>query len=110
MRNRGIFRGRIFFGELMLVAAVVTWATALLMSPHGQGTVAGTEHVREVVATFLRNSAIGTIFLSAFAGWLLFPTRRPKSQWRDYAILGLLAVLVASSVYQLIWLETAILN
>ncbi|MCL6728478.1 hypothetical protein [Sphingomonas hankyongi] len=110
MRNRGIFRGRIFFGELMLVSAVVTWLTALLMSPHGEETAAGTEHIREVVAIFLRNTAMGTIVLSAFAAWLLFPPRRPRKPWRDYAILALLAVLVGSSLYQLIWLETAIFN
>ena len=110
MRNRGIFRGRIFFGELMLVSAFVTWATALLMSPHGEESAAGTEHVREVVAIFLRNSAVGTILLSAFAAWLLFPQRRPKKPWRDYAILAVLAVLVGSSVYQLVWLQTAIFN
>ena len=110
MRNRGIFRGRIFFGELMLVSAFVTWATALLMSPHGEESAAGTEHIREVVAIFLRNSAVGTILLSAFAAWLLFPQRRPKKPWRDYAILAVLAVLVGSSVYQLVWLQTAIFN
>jgi hypothetical protein len=110
VRNRGIFRGRIFFGELMLVSAFVTWATALLMSPHGEESAAGTEHVREVVAIFLRNSAVGTILLSAFAAWLLFPQRRPKKPWRDYAILAVLAVLVGSSVYQLVWLQTAIFN
>jgi len=110
VRNRGIFRGRIFFGELMLVSAFVTWATALLMSPHGEESAAGTEHIREVVAIFLRNSAVGTILLSAFAAWLLFPQRRPKKPWRDYAILAVLAVLVGSSVYQLVWLQTAIFN
>jgi drug/metabolite transporter (DMT)-like permease len=110
VRNRGIFRGRIFFGELILVAAVFTWATALLMSPHGQETAAGTEHIRGVVATFLLNSAIGTILLSAFAAWLLFPQRRPRKPWRDYAILALLGLLAGTSLYQLIWLKTAILN
>jgi len=94
----------------MLVSAFVTWATALLMSPHGEESAAGTEHIREVVAIFLRNSAVGTILLSAFAAWLLFPQRRPKKPWRDYAILAVLAVLVGSSVYQLVWLQTAIFN
>lgn len=106
MKNRGIFRGRIFFGELMLVATVMTWATALLMSPHGPETVEGTEHIRPVVTTFLRNTAIGTLILAAFSAWLLFPPRRPKAPWRDYAILGLLGIMVASSIYQLIWVQT----
>ena len=43
MRNRGIGRGRMFLGELMLVVAVVLWATALLMSPHAPETADGTE-------------------------------------------------------------------
>ena len=108
MRNRGIARGRIFFGELMLVAAVVTWATALLMSPHGPTVAEGTEHVRSTVVTFIRNSAIGTLALSALAGWLLFPARRPKKPWRDWAMIALLAAMVLSSLYQLIWLRTVV--
>ena len=106
MRNRGIFRGRIFFGELMLVAAVMTWAIALLMSPHGTETADGTEHVRPVVTTFLRNTAVGTLVLAAFSGWLLFPPRRPRKPWRDYAIAGVLGILVATSIYQLFWVRS----
>ena len=108
MRNRGIARGRIFFGELMLVAAAVTWATALLMSPHGTTVAEGTEHVRSTVVTFIRNSAIGTLALSTLAAWLLFPARRPKKPWRDWAIIALLAAMGLSSLYQLIWLRTAV--
>jgi membrane protease YdiL (CAAX protease family) len=108
VNNRGITRARLVFGALMLFAAVVAWATALLMSPHSDNTVnaAGTEHVRQAVVVFLRNSAIGTLVLSALAAWLLFPERRPRKQWRDYAIMGVLAVLVLSSLYQLVWLRT----
>ena len=105
MRNRGIGRGRIFFGELMLVVAVVTWAMALLMSPHGPTVAEGTEHVRSTIVTFIRNSAIGTLLISALAGWLLFPARRPRRLWRDWAIAGVLAILVLSSLYQLLWLS-----
>ena len=108
VRNRGIARGRIFFGELMLVAAIVTWATALLMSPHGTTVAEGTEHVRSTVVTFLRNSAVGTLALSALAAWLLFPARRPKKPWRDWAIIAVLAMMVLSSLYQLVWLRTAV--
>jgi drug/metabolite transporter (DMT)-like permease len=94
-----------FMGGLILFAAVIAWGTALLMSPHSSSTVAnGTEHVRTVVVVFLRNSAIGTLLLCALAGWLLFPERRPRWPARDYAILGLIGLMVASSLYQLVWL------
>ena len=98
-------------GGLLLFAAVIAWAVALWMSPHDSATAAaGTEHVRGTVVTFIRNSAIGTLLLTALAGWLLFPTRRPKAPRRDYAILAVITVLVASSVYQLAWLQIAVLR
>ena len=79
-----------------------------MMSPHGETTAAGTEHVKTVVVVFLRNSAIGTLFLSALSAWLLFPPRRPKWPARDWALIGLIALLVLSSIYQLIWLRTLV--
>jgi len=42
------------------------------------------------------------------AGWLLFPARRPIKPWRDRVIAAVLAILVGSSLYQLIWLRTAL--
>jgi len=101
--NRGIARGRIFVGSILLFAAVVAWAMTLWMSPHGESVADGTEHVRTVVADFVRNSAVGTLILCALAGWLLFPQRRPRAPPRDWALAALIAVLVATSVYQLIW-------
>ena len=95
-------------GGLLLFAAVIAWGTALMMSPHGQPTAAGTEHVRTTVVVFLRNSAIGTLLLCTLAGWLLFPARRPKKPVRDWAVGAILALLVVSSLYQLIWLGTAL--
>jgi drug/metabolite transporter (DMT)-like permease len=95
-------------GGLLLFAAVVAWATALLMSPHGQSVAAGTEHVRTVVAIFVRNSAIGTLLLCALSGWLLFPARRPRKPARDWAIIGVLALLVATSIYQLFWIRSVL--
>jgi len=106
--NRGIGRGRMFMGGLLLFAAVIAWATALMMSPHGQSVAQGTEHVRTTVVVFMRNSAIGTLLLSAVAAWLLFPARRPKKPARDWIVGGILALLVATSIYQLIWLQTAL--
>ena len=110
MSNRGIGRARLFMGSLLLTAAIITWAAALLMSPHGEQSAAGWQQVRTTVAVFLRNSAIGTLVLSALAGWLLFPLRRPRKPVRDRIIAGVLAVLVATSVYQLIWLQTSVLH
>lgn len=105
VRNRGIGRARMFFGGLILFAAVIAWATALMMSPHSEATVAqGTEHIRTTVVVFLRKSAIGTLLLAALAGWLLFPARRPRAPRRDWAIAVILAVLAVTSLYQLIWL------
>jgi hypothetical protein len=108
--NRGIGRARMFLGGLLLFAAVVAWGTGLMMSPHGQSVAEGTEHVRTTVVVFLRNSAVGTLILSALSAWLLFPTRRPNTPKRDYAILALLTVLIVSSIYQLVWLQTSVLH
>jgi len=108
--NRGIGRGRLFMGNLILFAAIIAWATGMFLSPHGQSTAAGTEHVRNTVVTMIRNSAIGTILLSALAAWLLYPERRPQRPVRDYVIAAVLAVLIASSLYQLVWLRTVVLG
>jgi hypothetical protein len=110
VRNRGIVRGRLFMGILLLSAAIINWSVALLMSPHGEPSPAGMEQVRTTVALFQRNSAIGTLILSALSGWLLFPRRRPNNSVRDRVIAGVLAVLVVSSIYLLIWLETSVLH
>jgi len=106
--NRGIGRARMFLGGLLLLAAVLTWATALMMSPHGSTVADGTEHVRTVVVIFLRNSAIGTLVLCGLSGWLLFPARRPKRPARDWAIIAIIAVMVLSSLYQLFWLRSVV--
>ena len=95
-----------FMGGLLLFAAVICWAMALMMSPHGEVAAEGTQHVRMVVAEFVRNSAIGNLVLCALAGWLLFPARRPRWPRRDWAIIGIIGVIVATSLYQLIWLRS----
>jgi drug/metabolite transporter (DMT)-like permease len=95
-----------FVGGLLLFAAVIAWATALMMSPHGDSSAPGTEHVRTTVVVYLRNSAIGTLLLSALSGWLLFPARRPRWPARDWALIGLIALLVLTSLYQLLWLRS----
>jgi len=110
VRNRGIGRARMFMGGLLLFAAVIAWFTSFMMSPHGDTVARGTEHVKTTVVIFMRNSAIGTLVLCALAGWLLFPPRRPKWPRRDYAILGIIAVLVLSSIYDLVWLQISVLH
>ena len=110
VRNRGIGRARMFMGGLLLLAAAIAWLTGFMMSPHGETVARGTEHVRTTVVVFMRNSAIGTLILCALAGWLLFPPRRPKWPARDYAIIALIALLVLSSLYDLVWLQAAVLH
>jgi hypothetical protein len=97
-----------FMGGLLLFAAVIVWFTAVMMSPHGSVQAQGTEHVRTTVVVFLRNSAIGTLILSALAGWLLFPARRPRWPARDWAIIGLVVLMIGSSLYQLFWLRSVL--
>ena len=95
-------------GGLLLFAAVIAWGVALMMSPHGEVAAQGTEHVRTVVAEFVRKSAIGNLVLCALAGWLLFPTRRPKWPARDWAIIGIIGVIAATSLYQLVWIRSVV--
>jgi hypothetical protein len=99
-----------FVGGFLLFAAVIVWGTGILTSPHGDTVAEGTEHVKMVVVVYLRNVALATIFLSALSAWLLFPARRPRAPKRDWAIGILIAVLIATSLYQLFWLRTAVLS
>jgi hypothetical protein len=99
-----------FMGSMLLFAAVILWGLSLMMSPHGESVAQGTEHVRNTVVGFVAKNAIGTLVLCALSAWLLFPARRPNSPKRDYAILAVLTVLIASSIYQLAWLQLAVLR
>ena len=108
MRNRGIARGRLFMGGILLFAAVIAWSTGLWLNPTNEDGAAGLDSVKETVVIVVRNSAIATLILAAVSAWLLFPSRRPKWPLRDYALMGVLAVLVASSLYQLFWLFTKV--
>lgn len=108
MRNRGIGRGRMFVGGFVLFAAVIIWMIGLLMSPHGESVADGTEHVREAIVVYLRNSALATMGMAALAAFLLFPARRPKAPARDWAIGLLIALLIGTSLYQLYWLMTPV--
>jgi cytochrome bd-type quinol oxidase subunit 2 len=99
-----------FFGGLILFAAVIAWGTALGMSPHGTSVAEGTEHVRGTVVSLLTKAALITLVLTALSAWLLFPTRRPKAPRRDYAILALITLLVVTCVYELAWLQLSVLR
>ena len=97
-----------FMGGLLLFAAIIAWATALMMSPHGEATVEGMEPVRDTVVVFLRNSALGNLVLCALSAWLLFPQRRPRWAARDWAIIAVIAVMILTSLYQLLWLRSVV--
>jgi hypothetical protein len=107
VRNRGIGRARLFMGALLLLATVLTWATGLMMSPHSETVVKGTEHLRTTIVTFKRNGAIGTLILCALSAWLLFPRRRPRWPERDWALIALISLLGGTSIYTLIWLPAS---
>ena len=101
-----------FFGGLILFAAVIAWGTALMMSPHGSATVAeGTEHV----ADHGRHASFATAplapwSLSALAGLAAVsgpPAKRAAARLCDP---GVLTVLIASSIYQLAWLQISVLR
>ena len=109
MRNRGIGRARMFFGGMLLLGAVIAWFTAFGLSPSTPTSTAGIEGVRGTVVTVIRNSAIATLLLTALAAWLLFPARRPKWPARDWALICIIALLVGTSLYQLVWLRTAVM-
>jgi hypothetical protein len=104
--NRGIVRARYVVGGLVLFAALISWFTGLMMSPHEAASSAPADHVRTTVVVFLRNSAIGNLILSALAAWLLFPARRPRWPARDWTLLATIAVVVLTSLYQLFWLRS----
>lgn len=106
MSNRGVVRARVVFGGLILFAAIISWFTGLMMSPHGEGGISGVDHVRWVVVLFIRKSAIGNLVLCAVAAWLLFPARRPRWPARDWVLIGIIAVIAVTSLYQLFWLRS----
>ncbi len=110
MRNRGVGRARLFVGGFVLSAAAIVWAIALLMNPRGSGAGQGTEYVREVIVVYLRNSALATLGLASLSAFLLFPERRVRWPARDWTIGLLIVLLCLTSIYQLIWLRTAVLD
>ena len=108
MRNRGIGRGRMFVGGFVLFAAVIVWMIGLLMNPHGAPVASGTEHVREAIVVYMRNSLLATLGMAALAAFLLFPGRRPNAPRRDWALGLLIGLLMVTSLYQLYWLMNSV--
>ena len=103
-------RARMFVGGFLLAAAVIVWGTGVLTTPHGSSIADGTEHVRTTVVIYLRNVAVATVAMSALAAILLFPLRRPRMPRRDWALGLLIALLIASSLYQLAWLQFSVVS
>ena len=97
-----------FVGGLVLLTAIITWGVANWLNPYGESAASGVEYVKSTVATVMRNGAIATLGMCALAAYLLFPARRPQWPARDYAIIAVLAILVLSSLYRLVWLQTAV--
>ena len=105
--NRGIGRARMFMGGLLLFAAVIAWFVGLMMSPHGAIVAGGTEHVRMTVVIFVRKSAIGTLILCALAAGCCFRCAGRNGQ-RGTGCYRIIGVMVASSLYKLIWLRSVV--
>jgi hypothetical protein len=101
-------RGRLFLGAILMAGAVVAAMTGLFISPVDQTTASGTDHIRDTVVIFMRNSAFATLVLVALACLLLFPRPRLRNPVRDRILIGVAALLVGMSLYRRLWLETAI--
>ncbi len=96
-------------GGVLLIAAVITWGVGLMMSPHGEAVAAGTEHVRMTVVSFILKEAIGTLILCALRLAAISAAPAEVAEARLCDPWGL-AVLVVSSLYNLVWLQTSVLH
>jgi hypothetical protein len=106
--DRRAGRGRRFLGSIHLVGAVAACVTGLFIVPLEESTASGAEHIRSSVVIFMRNSAIATLLLVGLSCLLLFPRPRLRNPFRDRILLGIAAILVAISVYRLIWLQVGL--
>jgi hypothetical protein len=104
--DRGVVRARVVFGGLILFAAVISWFTGLMMSPHGAEAGSNADHVRAIVVQFIRRNAIGNLVLCAIAAWLLAPLQRAPRPARDLVLIAIIGVIVVTSFYQLFWLRS----
>ena len=111
MTDEDVRKLRLWLGLAMLGAALLVWAIVIMMSPHsGNATVDGMRHVQASAALFARNGALGTLVLVLIASALLFWRRRPGRRPVDLAAIALIALLAATSFYQLLWLESDVLD
>ena len=111
MTAEEVARVRRFAGYGLLGAAVLIWATAIMMSPHGEASGHhGVDHVKASVALFARNAALGTLVLVLLSAAAFFWKRRPTRAAADLIPLALIALLAATSFYQLVWIETDVLE
>ena len=110
MTEEEIARTRRITGYVLLGSAALVWMTAIMMSPHGEAPSTGVEHVKASVALFARNASLGILVLVLLAAAALFWKRRPERRAADLVPLALMALLAASSFYQLVWIETEVLD
>ena len=111
MNDGDIRKIRLWLGFAVLCAALLVWAIVIMMSPHSEsGTVDGVRHVQASAALFARNAALGTLVLVLVASALLFWRRRPERRALDMIALAVIGLLAATSFYQLLWIETDVLD
>ena len=111
MTPQDIATVRRYAGFALLGAAVLIWSMAIMMSPHGEAAGShGIDHVKGSVALFARNASLGTLVLVLLAAAALFWRRKPTRSAGDIVALALMALLAASSFYQLAWIETDVLD
>ena len=108
MTDQRAGRGRLFLGAILMAGAAVACLTGVFINPVSSETASGADHVRDTVVVFMRNSAIATLVLVGLACLLLFPRPRLRNPVRDRILIGVAALLVAASLYRLVWLQTAI--
>lgn len=110
MTDEEIAGTRRIAGYVLLGSAGLVWLTAIMLSPHGEAAPTGVEHVKASVALFARNASLGILALILLAAAALFWKRRPQRRAADLVPLALMALLAASSFYQLVWIETEVLD
>lgn len=111
MTDEEIFHVRRLTGYMLLGAAGLVWLTATMTSPHGQSASApGADFVKQTVAVFARNASLGTLLLVMLSAFALFWRRPPRRTAADLVPVAAMALLAATSFYQLVWIETEVLD
>lgn len=110
MTDEEIGQTRRITGYVLLGSAALVWLTAMMMSPHGDASATGVVYVKASVAVFARNASLGILLLVMLAALALFWRRKPRRNAADLIPIVLMALLAASSFYQLVWIETEVLD